>query len=67
MAGVHFNAMRVGKCYSLTNYGETFEFEVIKRLSEEEFVLKDLNTLETYNLSEFTAFGKGKDFEIDEI
>ncbi|MEP2773211.1 MAG: hypothetical protein ABJH05_13760 [Fulvivirga sp.] len=67
MAGVYFNAMRVGKKYSLVNYGEKFEFEVMKRLSEEDFIVKDLNSLETYNLSEFIAFGKGKDFEIGEL
>lgn len=67
MAGVYFNAMRVGKKYFLINYGEKFEFEVMKRLSEEDFVLKDINTLEHYKLSEFIAFGKGSDFEIREI
>lgn len=67
MGGVYFNAMRVGKRYFLVNYGEKFEFEVIRRLSEEDFVLKDINTLETYQLSEFVAFGKGPDFEIREI
>ena len=59
--------MRVGHKYSLLNFGEYFEFEVVKRLSEEDFVVKDTSTLETYNLSEFTNYGKGKDFEINEI
>lgn len=67
MAGVYFNAMRVGKKYFLVNYGEKFEFEVMKRLSENDFLLKDINTLETYKLSEFIAFGKGNDFEVREI
>lgn len=67
MSGVYFNAMRVGKKYFLINYGEKFEFEVVKRLSEDDFILKDLNTLETYQLSEFVAFGKGSDFEVREI
>jgi len=67
MAGVYSNAMRVGHRYSLINYGEYFEFEVIKRLSEEDFIVKDINTLESYRLSEFTDYGTGKDFEINEI
>jgi len=67
MAGVYFNAMRVGKKYFLVNYGEKFEFEVMKRLSENDFLLKDINTLEMYRLSEFIAFGKGNDFEVREI
>ncbi|MDX1627473.1 MAG: hypothetical protein R3345_02170 [Fulvivirga sp.] len=67
MTGVHFNAMRVGKKYFLVNYGERFEFEVTQRLSEDDFVVKDINTLETYKLSEFTAYGKGEDFEVREL
>lgn len=67
MGGVHPNAMRVGKRYFLVNYGEKVEFEVMKRLSEDNFILKDLTTLEHYQLDEFTQFGKGMDFEIREI
>lgn len=67
MTGVHPNAMRVGKRYFLINYGEKVEFEVVKRISEENFLLKDLTTLEHYQLSQFSEFGIGKDFEIREI
>lgn len=67
MKGLSFNAMRVGLKYTLTNYGDFYEFEVIGPLEQDNLKLKDLNTLETYELYDLVRFGKGKDFEIREI
>lgn len=67
MAGISFNALRVGKKYRLVNFGDTFEFEVERILINEDFKVKDLHTLERYLLKDTIKFGQGKDFEIREI
>ena len=64
---ISFNNIRTNKQYVLTNYGEQFQFSVEEIRSDQEFVLKDLNTLETYSMSDLLAQGKGKDFSIWEI
>tara|TARA_A100001011_G_C13892763_1_gene667713 strand:- start:147 stop:350 length:204 start_codon:yes stop_codon:yes gene_type:complete len=64
MKGLAFSSLRVGKRYRLTNYGECFEFELISILGRDEFLLKDLITLETYTMSRLIGFGKGDDLEI---
>lgn len=67
MKGLAFNSMRYGKRYRLINFGEKYEFEVVDIRVGDEFTLKDLFTLEEYNMSDLTRFGKGEDFEIREI
>ena len=67
MKGLSFNAMRVGWKYRLVNFGDVYEFEVLKSLDGDNFKLKDLITLEEYELHSLVEFGKGKDFEIREI
>ena len=67
MKGLSFNAMRVGWKYRLVNFGDVYEFEIVKSLGGDNFRLKDLVTLEEYDLHDIVAFGKGKDFEISEI
>lgn len=67
MAGLSFNALRVGKKYRLANFGDTYEFEVERILVNDDFKVKDLHTLERYLLKDTIKFGKGKDFEIREI
>ena len=61
---IAFNNIRTNKNYVLTNFGEKFEFTVLEIKSDKEFFLKDLNTLETYSMSELLAQGRGKDFSI---
>lgn len=56
--------IRTNKKYVLTNYGEQFEFTVVEIQSDKEFLLKDLNTLEHYYMSELIGRGRGKDFSI---
>ncbi len=67
MAGLSFNALRVGKKYRLVNFGDTYEFEVERILANDDFKVKDLHTLERYILKDTIKFGSGKDFEIREI
>ena len=64
MKGLAFSSLRVGKRYRLTNYGECFEFELVSILEKDEFLLKDLITLETYKMSQLLDFGIGDDLEI---
>ncbi|UXX78957.1 hypothetical protein N7E81_16510 [Reichenbachiella carrageenanivorans] len=56
--------IRTNKKYVLTNYGEQFEFSVVEIKSDQEFLLKDINTLEHYYMSELIGRGRGKDFSI---
>ena len=67
MAGIAIETIRVGQQYRLVNFDEVFEFEVLRKVSEKNFSLKDLHTLEKYQLQELIKFGKGKDFIILEL
>ena len=64
MRGLAFSSLRVGERYRLINYGELSEFELLKILDGNDFLLKDLFTLETYRMSQLIGFGKGDDLEI---
>lgn len=65
MAGLSFDVLRVGKKYRLINYGDRYEFEIMRILIND-FELKDLHTLERYRMNDLIKFGKGNDFEIRE-
>jgi len=67
MAGLSFDVLRVGKKYKLINYGDKYEFEVERILSNGDFAVKDLITLERYKLNDTYKFGKGKDFELRDL
>jgi hypothetical protein len=67
MAGLSFNVLRFGKKYRLTNFGERHEFEILNILDNGDFKVKDLMTLEHYDLKDLIAYGKGKDFLLEEI
>lgn len=67
MAGLSFGVLRVGKKYRLVNFDDRFEFQIEHILSNGDFKVKDLNTLERYLLKDLIKFGKGKDFEIREM
>lgn len=67
MAGISFDNIRVGNKYILKNYDDIYEFEVMERLSNDNYKLKDLHTLERYELDDLVRWGKGKDFEVSEM
>lgn len=67
MAGLSFNALRVGKKYRLINFGDTYEFQVERILVNDDFKVRDLHTLERYLLKDVVKFGTGKDFELREL
>lgn len=62
-----FNTLRTGKRYRLVNFGEISEFEIIEILNDDDCVVRSLDTLEKYQLSELIRYGKGEDFDFDEI
>lgn len=59
--------LRVGRKYLLTNQGEIRHLEIIARLRGDDFQVKDLQTLEYYTMEELLRWGKGKDYELDEL
>lgn len=67
MAGLSFDVLRTGKKYRLINFGEKYEFEVESVLSNGDFKVKDLLTLERYRLKELITYGQGKDFLLEEL
>ncbi len=62
-----FDTLRVGKRYRIKNYGDVYEFEILKRLSDLNYLLKDIHTLETFELDEVVRWGRSADFDIDEL
>jgi hypothetical protein len=67
MAGLSFGALRTGKKYFLVNFGDRYEFQIENILTNGDFKVKDLHTLERYTIKDLIKFGKGKDFEIREL
>lgn len=59
--------LRVGRIYRLVNQGEVRMIEVMSRISSENFLIKDLDTLEPYTLHELLQWGKGKDYDLEEL
>ena len=66
-AYMSFDTIRIGKRYKLINFGESFEFTAERRIGNGEYLLKDIYTLETYQLKDLIKFGKGKDFDFFQI
>jgi hypothetical protein len=67
MAGLSLDVLRTGKKYRLTNFRETHEFIVENVLSNGDFRVKDLLTLERYKLKDLVAYGKGEDYNLEEL
>ncbi|WP_339922374.1 hypothetical protein [uncultured Cyclobacterium sp.] len=59
--------IRVGRVYKLVNYGEIRFLEAMERTGRENFKMKDLDTLEYYEIDELLRWGKGKDYDLDEV
>jgi len=59
--------LRVGRRYLLVNQGEIRKLEIVSRLRGANFKVKDLDTLEFYTIEELLQWGKGKDYDIDEL
>ena len=64
---ISIDTLRVGHKYTLTNFGETVDFELIRIENEDDYIIRDLYSLEVYNLRVLTDYGKGKDYDLVEI
>ena len=64
---ISFDTIRNGKRYFLRNYGEESKFEVLDIMVNGDFRIKDLMTLEVSFLSDLVRYGKGEDYELQEI
>lgn len=64
LQGIAYSSLRAGKNYSLTNFGERYDFTIIDIVSSDEFKLKDIHTLEIYFMSDLIRYGRGDDFGI---
>ncbi|MEM9832918.1 MAG: hypothetical protein AAF944_19960 [Bacteroidota bacterium] len=62
-----FDNIRIGKKYYLCNYGEESRFEVLERLSDENYRVKDLTSLDIYELHDLVKYGISDDFELEEV
>ncbi|MEQ9593766.1 MAG: hypothetical protein RLN86_14265 [Cyclobacteriaceae bacterium] len=67
MAGLSFDVLRVGKTYRLTNFGDHYDFIIESILSNGDFKVKDIHTLERFHLKDTIRFGKGADFQLREF
>jgi hypothetical protein len=67
MSGISFDVLRTGKKYRLVNQGEKHEFIIESILTNGDFKVKDLLTLEKYFLKDLIKYGKGKDYLLEEI
>jgi len=59
--------LQVGHSYEIRNFGEVVKFQVLRRLSDQDYLIKQIDTLEKYELGELIRFGRGKDFNIEEM
>jgi hypothetical protein len=64
---ISFDTMRVGKVYFLKNFGEKFEFQVQEKKEDDNFIVKDIHTLERYELKDLIKYGRGEDFDLFEL
>ncbi len=62
-----FNNLRVGKKFRLVNFGESFDFEVLEIMSDGDCQLKDVYSLENYTLYDLIRYGKGNDFDVNDL
>ena len=64
---ISIDVLRVGHRYKLMNYGETTVFELLGIEKTDDYIIRDLNSLEIYNLKVLTEYGKGKDYDLSEL
>lgn len=61
------DTLRVGKKYRLVNFNHETHFEVLEVLEDNDFIIKDLDLLEELNFKDLTRYGKGEDYELEEL
>ena len=63
---ISFDTLRTGKRYVLKNYGEEFAFDVIE-ITDQDILVKDTLTLEIYVIGDLVKYGRGKDYDLQEL
>lgn len=63
---ISLDNLRVGRKYYMRNYGESFDFEVIEVLLNDDFKIKNVSSLEILLFSDLIKFGIGQDYELEE-
>lgn len=61
------DTLRVGHRYRMKNYGEVREFEILRRISDTNYEVRDGLTRETFEIEDLVRYGRGKDYDLDEI
>jgi hypothetical protein len=64
---ISIDTLRVGHRYTLINYGEITDFELLRIENKEDYIIRDLNSLETFNLRVLIEYGKGRDYDLYEM
>lgn len=61
------DTMRVGHRYRLRNFDHITEFEVLEVLGHDDFRIKDIHLLEELNFKDLSKYGKGSDYDLEEL
>lgn len=61
---IAINNLRVGHTYYIRNFGEEKYFVLESITPDDRYIVKDMETLEIFDLEEITRFGLGKDYEL---
>ena len=61
------SSLQTGHSYIIKNYGEEVEFQVVDIKSDGEVEVRNLYSMEIFLLSEITRYGKGKDYDLQEL
>jgi hypothetical protein len=62
-----FDTLRVGHKYEMVNLGVKVSFIILERKEEMDFMVKDLETLEIFMLTDLIKYGMGGDYALNEI
>lgn len=61
------SSLQTGHSYIIKNYGEEVEFQVVDIKSDGEVEVRNLFSMEIFLLSEITRYGKGHDYDLQEL
>ena len=61
------SSLQTGHTYLIRNYDEVVEFQVVDIQADGDIKARHLHTLEIFLLSEITRYGKGKDYDLQEL
>ena len=59
--------LRKNHNYTLTNHGLTSNFVVLDVLSSDNYLVKNLDTLDIFELNDLVQFGISKDYNLEEL